>query len=217
MKKILNFRKIDKKLVIGSLILAALFSFEIFNFGTTEFSLASFFGAAAVFGAPWSLVLAIAACGTDLAGVASIFTPEKGGDEPWYIWLLGAGWLIASVINAMLTWWAVSVSMPKGLSSDLVTHTELIAYVPLIIAIFVWLTRVSIIGAVIAAGGSFLEGNRSKARKMPPIKRPSPTEAAHQNGHNPLEALSDERASKIALLFYHCGTIMHQKEYDYDI
>ncbi len=138
--------------IFGALILVALFFFEVFNYSTTDFALHDLLGDLAFLGIKWSTILAIAFCGIDFAGIARLFTQhEEAPTETWY--LLGA-WLLAASMNAMLTWWGVSVALlqhvPAGAS---VLGTETVRKViPVFVAILVWLVRVLIIGTISMAG-----------------------------------------------------------------
>jgi len=145
--------------IFGALILIALFFFELFNYSTTDFALHDLLGELAFFGIKWSTILAIAFCGIDFAGIARLFTPHENGDssETWY--LLSA-WLLAASMNAMLTWWGVSVALlqhvPAGAS---VLGTETVRKViPVFVAILVWLVRVLIIGTISVAGPQLFGG-----------------------------------------------------------
>ena len=64
------------------MIFGALIAFEIFNYSTTDHALSDLLGNLTFAGIPWSTVLAMAFCGIDFAGIARLFTPETGADEP---------------------------------------------------------------------------------------------------------------------------------------
>ena len=140
--------------LFGFILLGALLSFEIFNFGSTDFALRDLLGDLKFLGVRWATILALAFCGIDFAGVARLFTPEQGSDEPAEVWYLFGAWLLAAAMNAMLTWWGVSVAMLQNpaLSSAVVTQATLTKAVPIFVAVIVWLTRVLIIGAFSIAG-----------------------------------------------------------------
>ncbi|MFN8404006.1 MAG: hypothetical protein U0V48_10690 [Anaerolineales bacterium] len=69
-------------LIFGGIILSALLGFEIFNYSSTSYALHDILGNLAFGPFEWATVLAVAFCGIDFAGIARIFTPEKGRDEP---------------------------------------------------------------------------------------------------------------------------------------
>jgi hypothetical protein len=139
----------------GVMIIGALLAFEIFNFSTTEFALKDVLGELKFAGLRWATILSIAFCGIDFAGIARIFTPERGQDEPTEVWYLFGAWLLAAAMNAMLTWWGVSIAIISHNSlgaGSVVSNTTLTKVVPVFVAIMVWLIRVLIIGTFSLAG-----------------------------------------------------------------
>ncbi|MCS7010714.1 MAG: hypothetical protein NZL98_05045 [Anaerolineales bacterium] len=139
----------------GIIIIMALVAFEIFNFSTTQFALLDVLGDLKFAGIRWATILAIAFCGIDFAGIARLFTPEQGRDEPAEVWYLFGAWLLAAAFNAMLTWWGVSVAIANHNSQAegvVVTSATLKKTVPVLVAIMVWLIRVLIIGTFSVAG-----------------------------------------------------------------
>lgn len=140
--------------IFGGILISALLAFEIFNFGTTSFALRDVLGDLQFAGMRWASVLAFAFCGIDFAGIARIFTPEQGRDEPAEVWYLFGAWLLAAAFNAMLTWWGVSVAILKHSSEggSLVGQAAMIKIVPIFVAGMVWLIRVLIIGTFSVAG-----------------------------------------------------------------
>lgn len=153
---------IRRSVVFGSLIVVALMAFEIFNFSTTEFALRDILGGLRFVDIPWATILAIAFCGIDFAGLARLFTPEVGANEPREVWYLFGAWMLAALMNAMLTWWGVSIAIyhHQTLGNAIVAHKTLIQVVPVFIAIMVWLIRVLIIGTF-SASRERLFGNQS--------------------------------------------------------
>lgn len=140
--------------IFGSILITALLAFELFNFGTTSFALRDVLGDLKFAGMHWSAILAFAFCGIDFAGIARIFTPEQGRDEPAEVWYLFGAWLLAAAFNAMLTWWGVSVAILNHsvVGGSLVGQTTMIKIVPIFVAAMVWLIRVLIIGTFSVAG-----------------------------------------------------------------
>ena len=140
--------------IFGSILITALLAFEVFNFGTTSFALQDVLGNLKFAGILWSTILAIAFCGMDFAGIARIFTPEQGRDEPAEVWYLFGAWLLAAAFNAILTWWGVSVAIlnHSAEGGSLVGQTVMIKVVPIFVAAMVWLIRVLIIGTFSVAG-----------------------------------------------------------------
>lgn len=140
--------------IFGAILICALLAFEVFNFGTTSFALHDVLGDLKFAGIQWSAILAFAFCGIDFAGIARIFTPEQGRDEPAEVWYLFGAWLLAAAFNAMLTWWgvAVAISNHAALGGSLVGQAVMVKVVPIFVASMVWLIRVLIIGTFSVAG-----------------------------------------------------------------
>ncbi len=139
----------------GIIILVALLAFEVFNYSTTQFALRDVLGDLTFAGFRWATILAIAFCGIDFAGIARIFTPQQGRDEPAEVWYLFAAWLLAAGFNATLTWWGVSVAIVSHSSEAagaVVSNQTLTKLVPIFVAVMVLLIRVLIIGTFSVAG-----------------------------------------------------------------
>ena len=147
-------RKFNRGAAWGMMIIGALLSFEVFNFSTTQFALHDMLGDLTFAGISWAFILALAFCGIDFAGIARIFTPEQGRDEPAEIWCLFGAWLLAAAFNATLTWWGVSVAIAghTSLGGALVGQAAMTKVVPVLVAAMVWLVRVLIIGTFSVAG-----------------------------------------------------------------
>jgi hypothetical protein len=153
-----NHIRIRRGLIFGAIIITALFAFEIFNYSTTEYALSDLLGDLRFAGIRWATILSIAFCGIDFAGIARLFTPEEhpgrgsaNHNETWY--LFGA-WLLAATMNAMLTWWGVSLAIlgQESLGTQVVERSTLLRVVPIFVALLVWLIRVLIIGTFSVAG-----------------------------------------------------------------
>ncbi len=150
----LEFSALQRGAIFGSILLLALIAFEIFNYSTTAFALHDILGDLSFAGLRWSTILAIAFCGIDFAGIARIFTPEQGRNEPVEVWYLFGAWLLAALFNAALTWWGVSVAVLNHTSNStlLIGQTTMQRIVPILVAVMVWLVRVLIIGTFAVAG-----------------------------------------------------------------
>lgn len=146
--------RVQRGLLFGLLIVTALLAFELFNFSTTDFALSDLLGNLEFMGIAWATILSIAFCGIDFAGIARLFTPEQGRDEPMEVWYLFGAWMLAATMNAMLTWWGVSIALlnHNSLGTAVVDRATLIKVVPIFVAVMVWLTRVLIIGTLSVAG-----------------------------------------------------------------
>ena len=157
----------------GAIIVCALLAFEVFNFSTTQFALRDVLGDLAFAGFRWATILAIAFCGIDFAGIARIFTPQQGRDEPAEVWYLFGAWLLAAGFNAVLTWWGVSVAIVNHSSAGagaVVSNHTMTAVVPIFVAVMVWLIRVLIIGTFSVSGDNLF----STANARTPSQQPRP-------------------------------------------
>ncbi len=148
-------RRLNRGAAWGLMIISALVAFEVFNYSTTQFALADVLGDLRFAGFRWATILAFAFCGIDFAGIARIFTPQQGRDEPAEVWYLFGAWLLAAAFNATLTWWGVSVAIVSHNSAAagaVIGDSTLTKVVPIFVAVMVWLIRVLIIGAFSLAG-----------------------------------------------------------------
>jgi hypothetical protein len=136
-----------------AIILGALIAFEVFNYSTTDHALNDMLGDLTFIGIPWSTILAVAFCGIDFAGIARLFTPEQGLDEPKEVWYLFGAWLLAATMNAILTWWGVSMAVASHpvQSSSVVDPATITSVVPVFVAVMVWVIRILIIGTLSTA------------------------------------------------------------------
>src|SRR5512143_1414711 len=171
MRSFRSGRAISRGAAWGLIIICALLAFEVFNYSTTQFALRDMLGDLTFAGIRWATVLAIAFCGIDFAGIARIFTPQQGRDEPAEVWYLFGAWFLAAGFNAALTWWGVSVAIVNHSSvaaGSVVSGQTLTKIVPIFVAIMVLLIRVLIIGAFSMAGDTLF----SMADRQVPMQRP---------------------------------------------
>jgi hypothetical protein len=145
---------IRRGLLFGLIFLAAMLAFESFNYGTTEFALGDLLGNLSFAGLRWSTILAVAFCGMDFAGIARIFTPERDEGQPAEVWYLLGAWFLAATMNAILTWWAVSLALisHQGLGNEVLGRDALLGIVPVFVAVLVWLIRILMIGTITMTG-----------------------------------------------------------------
>jgi hypothetical protein len=180
-------------ILFGLIILVGLIAFETFNFSTTEFALADLLGNLSFAGVSWATILALAFCSIDFAGIARLMTPESSDQQPAEIWYLLGAWFLGATMNAMLTWWSVSLALVghAGLGNEVLGRDALLGSVPLFIAALVWLIRVLLIGTLTLAGGRlFSLGQRqvvrsgSQARQAHrPAGAPAPAAAARSSAN----------------------------------
>ena len=118
-------------LIVGFILIVALVAFEIFNFDTTQFALRSLLGNVTFVGLQWATILAVAFCAIDFAGLNRLFTPEGNQKEQREIWFLMGAWLLGATMNAVMTWWAVSVTLlNNNFGNEILSRQQLLHYVP---------------------------------------------------------------------------------------
>jgi hypothetical protein len=177
-------RKLNRGAAWGMMIVGALLSFEVFNFSTTQFALHDMLGDLTFAGIRWATILAVAFCGIDFAGIARIFTPEQGRDEPAEVYYLFGAWLLAAGFNASLTWWGVSVAItnnPNLKSSAVMSGATLIKVVPIFIAAMVWLVRLLIIGTFSLAGDRLFTTAQQHQPYKTPYQQPQQAQRSYNN------------------------------------
>lgn len=181
---IFNKIRLGRGMAFGVIIVGALIAFEIFNFSTTDFALNDLLGDLSFFGIQWATILAVAFCGIDFAGIARLFTPEAGENDRNEAWYLFGAWLLAATMNAMLTWWGVSIAIlnHQSIGSAVVERTTLLRIVPIFVAVLVWLIRVLIIGTFSVAGDRLF--TQSSSRRTAGRRRSDPVSAS-----NPVRSL----------------------------
>jgi hypothetical protein len=157
--------------VYGVIIILAMFAFEAFNYGTTNYALRDLLGDLRFAGIPWATLMALAFCGLDFAGIARLITQSDRQENPKEAWYLFGAWLIAATFNAALTWWGVSIAITSHSlkSAAMVNAQTLTTTVPILVAIMVWVIRILIIGSLSSA----LE--RINASKRVPSSMRQPT------------------------------------------
>ncbi len=153
-----------KKLDVGLLLALALFAFEIFNFSATSYALSDLLGDISFVGVRWATILAVAFCAIDAAGLLRFFSLGQGKSAVTEAWYLMGAWLLGAAMNALMAWWAVSITLlnhPSG--NDFLGQLPLLDYLPFLVAILIWLTRLLFIGAFGLAAGQLFgsAGNNS--------------------------------------------------------
>lgn len=162
-------------LIFGLIILSALAAFEMFNYSTTEYALRDLLGPLAFLGLPWATILSLAFCGIDFAGIARLFTPDRSNDQSKEAWYLFGAWMLAATMNAILTWWGVSMAITshKPAAISVIDPTTLTKVIPVFVALMVWVIRILIIGTLSAAGNHLLVGSKPTssnfARRQPVV------------------------------------------------
>jgi len=163
------------------LIFGALIAFELFNYSTTDHALQDLLGNLEFASLRWSTILAFAFCGIDFAGIARLFTPEQGADEPAEVWYLFGAWILAAAMNATLTWWGVSVAIANhtSMGAAVISRGTIQTVVPIFVAVMVWVIRILIIGTFSLAGERMFgmgDGRTRRSFSQPPQQLPTRNE-----------------------------------------
>jgi hypothetical protein len=180
--------QVTRRVMVGALLTVALLAFELFNFDTTEYALEDLLGPVSFAGVRWATILAIAFCSIDFAGLARLITPDPAKSAaagPRFLkptWLLLAAWLLGGGMNAIMTWWSVSLAlMGHQLGNEVLTREQLLRVVPVFVAVLVWVTRILIISSfTITAEGTVAQVSRrtepakSRAVRKPPARTRRP-------------------------------------------
>jgi len=211
---------IRRGVLFGGILLGALLAFEVFNYSTTDFALRDVLGDLRFAGLRWSTVLSIAFCGIDFAGIARLFTPEKGRDEPAEVWYLFGAWLLAAAMNAMLTWWGVSIAIlshsPAG--GVLLGQATMTRVVPIFVAVMVWLIRVLIIGTFSVAGENLFSLADERPRSQRSLSRPAaqptrnPGATFVRPAPKPISVAPNNRPSRVEPTYHPIG--INAQSYD---
>ena len=199
--------RLQRGLVFGFLIVTALLAFEVFNYSTTDFALTDLIGDLKFIGIRWATILAIAFCGIDFAGIARLFTPDRGREELTEVWYLFGAWMLAALMNATLTWWGVSIAVlnQHTLGNAVIAHETLVKVVPIFVAVMIWLIRVLIIGTISMAGDRlFHEGQASSVQQRRRTnksssqsrRKSSPFTRRPSTNQNPVQARSSQPSPK---------------------
>jgi hypothetical protein len=115
--------------------------FELLNFSTTQYALNDILRSSLV-----ASIIAIIFCGIDLLEISMIYRQEKSDDESAFIWYKSGAWFLAASVNAILSWWGISVLMLKGgIQPD---ASSLMKLVPICVAGMMLLFRVYVVNAV---------------------------------------------------------------------
>jgi hypothetical protein len=172
--------KVRSGLVLGMILFIALVAFETFNYSTTQYALSDLLGNLTFASIPWATILSIAFCGIDFAGIARLFTPGEASNETQEAWYMFGAWLLAATMNAILTWWGVSMAIMNHIvqSTEFVSPSTIIKVVPVFVAVMVWVIRILIIGTISIAIDRFLKRDQPNySARIPmqsvPVSRPA--------------------------------------------
>lgn len=149
-----SHHRVTRRVMVGAILTLALLAFELFNYDTSEYALEDLLGATSFGNVRWATILAIAFCSIDFAGLAQLIAPDRGGratPDSRFLrrsWLLLGAWVLGGGMNAIMTWWAVSLTLMRhNLGNEVLTREELIRLVPIFVAVLVWITRILLISS----------------------------------------------------------------------
>ncbi len=205
---------------LGLLIIGAFIAFEVFNFSTTDFALRDILGDLKFLGLRWSTMLALAFCAIDFAGLAKLFTPESNKGMVKETWFLFAAWLLAAIMNAILTWWGVSVAFVNNLSlgATIISYQTMLRVIPVFVAVMVWLVRVLVISSLSLSANALLgtksenkivfkkadqaekkpsQSQRVYRKPMPQTPATSYSRTNYRNNNAPVHAKSESKNQQI--------------------
>jgi hypothetical protein len=207
---------ITRRVMVGAILITALLAFELFNFDTTEYALEDLLGPTSFAGIRWATILAIAFCSIDIAGLARLIMPDEagrsgnGGRFLKPAWLMLGAWVLGGGMNAIMTWWAVSLAlMGHTLGNEVLTREQLLRIVPIFVALLVWITRILIISSFTVTAERVPVEARAKqqrparrphaAQKAPAVRAPRPataSAAARKSKSDPVYLGDDDPAPK---------------------
>jgi hypothetical protein len=198
--KLWNTIVAQRSKAFGFMIIGALLAFEIFNYSTTEFALRDVLGNLSFAGLGWATILSIAFCGIDFAGIARIFTPEQGRDEPAEVWYLFGAWILAAAMNATLTWWGVSVAIANHTSagSAVLSNATIQNVVPVFVAVMVWVIRILIIGTFSIAGERMFAGTARRTYSQPQQQQQPATRNDQRHDQRPVRPVVNTAATNVS-------------------
>ncbi len=158
---------LPRRAMVGIILIISLLAFEMFNFDTTQYALRNLLGEVEFLGLKWASILAIAFCSIDFAGLIRLFTPEQElAEEPREVWYLMGAWLLGATMNAIMTWWAVSLTLLNhNFGNEVLSREQLLNTVPIFVAVLVWLTRILFIGAFTVAGDHIFDFSRAREER----------------------------------------------------
>ncbi|MCA9935131.1 MAG: hypothetical protein H6662_12700 [Ardenticatenaceae bacterium] len=181
---------VPRKAMVGVILMVSLAAFEMFNFDTTQYALRNLLGDVRFLNLQWASILAIAFCSIDFAGLIRLFTPEKGVDEPKEVWYLMGAWLLGATMNAIMTWWAVSLTLLNhSFGNEVLTREQLLSSVPIFVAVLVWLTRILFIGAFTVAGEHLFDFSSEGMPQSQAVRTQPVTQAAQRKQAAPVSEI----------------------------
>jgi hypothetical protein len=109
----------------------------------------------------------------DFAGLTRLLTPLRGATHATERGYLVGAWSLAAGMNAVLTWYAVSLALlsHSGMGSEVLGREALIRGVPVFVALLVLLVRVLIIGSFSLSGSRLFSQGETRTALLRPASR----------------------------------------------
>ena len=87
-------------------------------------------------------------------------------------------------MNAVMTWWAVNLTLLQtpALGNEVLSREQLLLYVPIFVAVLVWLTRILFIGAFSVAGDHIFDFHGTGETNAPVKAKSAPKRKAVTSG-----------------------------------
>ena len=168
------------RFLTGMLLLISLFVFEFVNYTTNVGAVESILGSRSVgllfYGqVSFAVLVGLAFCLVDFSGIARIFTPQRGKDEPNAVRVLFIVWLLSAVLNAGLTWWVATiwVASSYGGQNPLVNYNTVLVWAPRIIATLFFLVHFGLVYTVALVGDDLFSSSGAPRKANFGAKRPS--------------------------------------------
>lgn len=183
------------------ILLIGLIAFEMFNYSTTDFALKDLLGDLKFAGFYWSTILAVAFCLIDFAGITRLFMPGNKISDMKEDWFLFGAWFLAATMNAILTWWGVSMSIVNHsiMSSRIIDSDTIHLVVPIFVSIMVWVTRILLIGSLTLSDQRSSTKNQTRLARTSTHTTISPR---HNSSGSALTARGASMQSKTPLQTY---------------
>ncbi len=177
----------QRRLLLGLMLVGALVGFEMFNYSTTQVALHDLLGDLRIFRISWATMLAVAFCGIDFAGIARLFMPEDSETKAAEVWYLFGAWLLAATMNAILTWWGISLAIVNRPleSSAFIDQRTINEVVPVFLALMIWITRILLIGSFSITGPRLFSKSPQQTHGNPDVERTPRPVAAPRPLHQP--------------------------------
>lgn len=173
LKNLLSNGGFKRAAIFGMILIIGSFFFEISNYFTTWYALSDILGEIRFGFMTWATILSIAFVAVDLGGIARLFTPEEGKNEPEEVWYLFGAWMLAATFDACLSWWSIKLAIVSNPvpSKLLAIYPNAINLLPVIGAGIELVIRILLINRL-ATHGEKLLGMTRRPQPKPQVVQP---------------------------------------------